>query len=80
MPWCRNRASGPTTSAHVGQEGEDVVFDLALDLVDAVGVPDRVAALFPDPRRRGLGDDAQLGHGVGGVRLDLEHDLETGLG
>ena len=44
MPWCRKRASGPTISVDVGQEGDDVVLGLALDLVDAVGVEDRVAA------------------------------------
>jgi hypothetical protein len=32
----------------VGQEGDDVVLGLALDLVDAVDVEGRGAALFPD--------------------------------
>ncbi len=65
---------GPDDLGDVGQEGDDVVLGLALDLVDAVGVEDGVAALLPDRLGGGLGDHAELGHGVGGVGLDLEHD------
>jgi hypothetical protein len=64
---------------HVGQEGDDVVLGDALDLVDAVAVPDCVAALFPDRLGGQLGDDPKFGHGVGGVGLDLEPDLVLGL-
>jgi hypothetical protein len=39
---------------HMGQEGDDVVLGGALDLVDPVGVEDRVAALGPD-RLGGIG-------------------------
>jgi hypothetical protein len=59
MPWCRKRASGTDDLRHVGQEGDDVVLGDALDLVDAVAVPDRVAALFPDRLGGELGDDPE---------------------
>ena len=39
---------GPDDLGDVGQEGDDVVLGLALDLVDAVDVADGVAALLPD--------------------------------
>jgi hypothetical protein len=63
----------------VCEEGDDVVLHLALDLIDAVGVPGGVAALFPDDAGGFPGDHAQVGHGVCGVGLDLEHDLEARL-
>ena len=63
----------------MGEEGDDVVLDLALDLVDARDVEGGVLALLPDRLRRRLRDDAELGHGVGGVRLDLEPDAEARL-
>ena len=69
----------PHDLGDVGQEGDDVVFGLALDLVDAVDIEDHVAAALPDRLGGELRDDAQFRHGVGGVGLDLEHDLETGL-
>ena len=61
----------------VGQEGDDVVLGLALDLVDAV---DLERALLPDRRGGLLGDHAEFGQRVGRVRLDLEPDAETRLG
>ena len=61
------------------EEGDDVVLDLALDRVDPLDIEGRVAALVPDLLRRRLRDDAELGHGVGGMRLDLEPDAEAGL-
>ena len=70
---------GADDLGHVGQEGDDVVLGGALDLVDAVGVPDLVLATGPDGLGGFLGDDAQFGHGVSGVRLDLEPDLIAGL-
>ena len=63
----------------MGEEGDDVVLDLALDRVDALDVEGGVLALGPDRRRRLLRDDAELGHGVGGMRLDLEPDAEARL-
>ena len=65
---------GPDDLGEVGEEGDDVVLDLALDLVDARDVELGVPALVPDRLGRGLRDDAELGHGVGRVRLDLEPD------
>ena len=64
----------PDDLGEMGQEGDHVVLDLALDLVDARDVEGRVLALGPDRLRRFLRDDAELGHGVGGMRLDLEPD------
>ena len=56
----------------MGEEGDDIVLDLALDLVDAGDVERGVLALGPDFCRRLLRDDAEISHGIGGVRLDLE--------
>ena len=58
------------------QEGDNVVFDLAFDLVDALNIE---AA----PRADGLGgffrDDAQLRHCLGGQRFDFLPDAELRL-
>ena len=61
------------------KESDDVVLGLALDFLDARGVELGVLALGPDFRRRVLGNDPELGHGVGGMRLDLEPDAKTCL-
>jgi hypothetical protein len=61
------------------QEGDDVVLDLGLDGVDAGDVELGGVAFGPDGLCGFLGDDAQFGHGVGGVRLDLEPDAELGF-
>ena len=66
----------PDDLGEVRQEGDDVVLDLGLDGVDARDVEFGGLALFPDFLRRILRDDAEIGHGVGGVRLDLEPDAE----
>src|SRR4029450_2957724 len=58
------------------QEGDDVVLYLGLDLVDARDVELCGFTFFPDFFCRLLRNDAKLGHGVGGVRLDLEPDAE----
>ena len=84
---------GPDDLGDVGQKGDDIVLHLALDGVDAVDVEHRVAALFPDRLGGQLRNDAQFGHLVGGVRLDLsaiakgfgadrvaEHLREVGIG
>ena len=69
----------PDDLGEMRQERDDVVLGLALDRVDARDVEDRVAALVPDRPRGRLRDDAELGHGVGGMRLDLEPDAEARL-
>jgi hypothetical protein len=61
----------------VGEKGDDVVLGLALDLVDAVDIEDRFAAARPDRFGRRSRNGSERGHGVSGVRLDLEHDAET---
>ena len=61
------------------EEGDDVVLDLALDRVDPRDVELGGIALCPDRLRRILGDHAELGHGIGGMGLDLEPDAVAGL-
>ena len=58
------------------QEGDNVVLDLGLDGVDAGDVELGGPALVPDLLGGLLRDDAEFGHGVGRVRLDLEPDAE----
>ena len=67
----------PDDLGQMGEEGDDVVLGLALDLLDARDVELGVLALGPDFRRRCLGDDPEFGHGVGGMRLDLEPDAKA---
>ena len=69
----------PDDLGKVRQEGDDVVLHLALDRVDARHVEDGVAAALPDLGRGLLRHEAELGHGVEGVRLDLEPDAEARL-
>src|ERR1700742_2102266 len=64
----------------VRREREDVVLGLAFDLVDPRDVEGDVFGLGPDGPGGLLGDDAELGLGVRRMRLDLEPDLESGLG
>ena len=69
----------PDDLGEMRQEGDDVVLDLGLDGVDAGDVELGGLALFPDFLGGILRDDAEFGHGVGGVRLDLEPDAELGF-
>ena len=71
---------GPDDLGEVREEGDDVVLGLALDLIDARDVELGVASLSPDFLGGVVRDDAQLGHGRGRVRLDLEPDAETRFG
>src|SRR5215472_5468662 len=61
------------------EERDDVVLDLALDRIDARDVELGVLSLVPDRLGGGLGNDAELGHGVGRMRLDLEPDAVARL-
>ena len=70
----------PDDLRHMGQEGDNVVLYLALNLIDALDVKHCIASLCPDGRCRICRNDAQLRHLIGGVSLDLEHDTKTGLG
>ena len=79
MPGVHEARLRPDDLGQMRQEGDDVVLDLALDLVDARDVELGLLALVPDFLRRGLRHDAELGHGVGGVRLDLEPDAKARL-
>ena len=69
----------PDDLREVRQEGDDVVLDLGLDRIDAGDVEFGGLALFPDLLCGVLRNDAELGHGVGRVRLDLEPDAEFRL-
>ena len=71
---------GSDDFGHVGQEGDDVVFDFRFDGVDAGDVELGVLALGPDGLGSFFRDDAELSHSVGGMRLDLEPDAEFGFG
>ncbi|MGY4287573.1 hypothetical protein ACVWXO_006793 [Bradyrhizobium sp. LM2.7] len=70
---------GADDLGEVGQEGDDIVLGLALDLVDAGDVEGGVLRLLPD----GLGglfrNRPEFGESVRRVRFDLEPDLEPGL-
>jgi hypothetical protein len=70
---------GPYVLGQMREEGDDVVLDLALDLVDAGRVELGLGALVPDRFGRALGDQAELRHGGGRVRLDLEPDAKARL-
>src|SRR6266700_8306653 len=63
----------------MGEEGDDVVLGLALDLVDALDIERRILGLGPDRPSGVLRDHAEFGEGVGRMCLDLEPDLEAGL-
>src|SRR5438132_9552723 len=65
--------------AKVGEESDDVVLHLTLDLVDARDIEGGGLALGPDGLRRLFRDDPELGHGVRRMRLDLEPDPEARL-
>ena len=64
----------PDDLGEMGEEGDDVVLDLALDLVDAGDVEVGVLAFRPDGLRRFLRHDAERGERVGGMGFDLEPD------
>src|ERR1700760_4878851 len=70
----------PHDLGEVREEGDDVVLDLALDLVDPRHIELGVLSFFPDLFRGLFRHHAQIGQRVGGVRLDLEPDAEFGLG
>src|ERR1700756_5032678 len=58
----------------MGKEGDDIMFDVALNLIDAFDIEPRVAALFPDNAGSLFRDDAEFGHCIRGVGLDLKPD------
>ena len=60
--------------AQMGEEGDDIVFDLGLDLIDPLDAECDVFG-FPDRLDRRLRDNAQLGKLFGGVGLDQIPDL-----
>ena len=67
---------GPDVLGNGRQKGDDVMLHLALDCVDAGNVE---TATLPDRIGGVLGDDPELGHGLGRIGLDLEPDAELVL-
>ncbi len=63
----------------VREEGDDIMLHLALDLVDAIDIEGRGAALLPDLGGGFFRDHAELGQRIGGMGLDLEPDAEFGF-
>ncbi len=71
----------PGALRDVSQEGDDVVLGLGLDRVDALDVERaRLGIGLPHGAGGFPGDDAQVGHRIEGMRLDLEPDAETAFG
>ena len=70
---------GADDFGQMGEEGDDVVLGLALDLVDPRDVEGGVLGLGPDRLGGLLRDHAEFGLRVRRMRLDLEPDLEAGL-
>jgi hypothetical protein len=64
----------------MGQEGDDIVLGLSLDLVDPVDVESGRSAPFPDCPGGLLGDHAEFRERIAGMGLDLEPDAELGFG
>ena len=69
----------PDDFGQMGEKGDDVVLGLALDFLDAGDVELGVLGFGPDFCRGGLRDDAEVGHGVSGMCLDLEPDAKARL-
>ena len=67
----------PNMFGQVGEEGQHVMLGHPLDLVDAL---DLEPAALPHRFGGALRDNTQLRLSIAGVRLDLEPDLELGLG
>ena len=70
---------GADDLGQMGQEGDDVVLGLALDLVDPRDVEGGIPGLGPDRLGGLLGDHAEFGLRIRRMRLDLEPDLEARL-
>ena len=60
----------------MGKKRDNVVLNFALDLFDPRGIEFRRFAFCPDCLGGILRDHPELGHGVGGVGLDLEPDAK----
>src|SRR3954451_7861666 len=70
---------GPHDLGEVGEKGDHVVLDLALDRIDARNVEGGVLALVPDLPGGLLRNDPELGERFGRMRLDLEPDAVAHL-
>ena len=80
MPWWTKRASGPTISARwVVKAMTSCLVSRSISSIRAMSKVD-VARLGPDRLRGFLGDDAEFRLRISRMRLDLEPDLEAGLG
>src|SRR5262245_55717648 len=65
---------GADDFSKVGKKSNDVVPDLALDLLDASDVEDRVFPFLPDFLGRGWWYEPKLSHCIGRMRFDLKPD------
>ncbi len=65
---------GADDLGEMGEKGDHIVLDFTLDRIDACNVEFGVAAAVADFLGRRFRDHAELGHGIGGMRLDLEPD------
>ena len=70
---------GADDFGQMGEEGDDVVLGLALNLVDPGDVEGGIFGLGPDRLRGFVRDCADFRQRVSRMRLDLEPDLEAGL-
>ena len=70
---------GADDFGQMGEEGDDVVLGLALDLVDPRDIEGGVLGLGPDRPGGLLRDHAQFRLRISRMRLDLEPDLEARL-
>ena len=71
---------GADDFGQMGEEGDNVVLHLALDLVDAGDAEFGPAAHGPDFFRCLFRDHAKVCQRIGGMGLDLEPDAEFGFG
>ena len=67
---------GTDEFGEVGQEGDHVMMRDLFDLVDPRRVKRYMTGLFPDRLGGLLGDDADFGQRIAGMRLDLEPDAK----
>src|SRR4029079_15710013 len=66
-----------TILAEMSHIADTFCLTLALYCIDASHIELSVAAFFPDCPGSAFRNDAELRHGVGGVRLDLEPDAKS---
>ena len=66
----------PDKLGYRGQKGDHIVVDFCLYLIDAVDIE---VSFFLDRFERRHGNNLMLGHGAGGLDLNLQPGFELGL-